>query len=67
MGTITQRKSVSGAIRYRAEIRIKRTGLPEYKESKTFGTMRTASNWLNKREQEIADNPDILLGINISQ
>lgn len=64
MGTITQRKSVSGAIRYRAEIRIKRTGLPEYKESKTFGTMRTASNWLNKREQEIADNPDILLGIN---
>lgn len=64
MGTITQRKSVSGAIRYRAEIRIKRSGLPEYKESKTFGTMRTASNWLNKREQEIADNPDILLGIN---
>ena len=64
MGTITQRKSVSGAIRYRAEIRIKRAGLPEYKESKTFGTMRTASNWLNKREQEIADNPDILLGIN---
>lgn len=63
MGTITQRKSVSGAIRYRAEIRIKRSGLPEYKESKTFGTMRTASNWLNKREQEIADNPDILLGI----
>lgn len=64
MGTITQRKSVSGVIRYRAEIRIKRSGLPEYKESKTFGTMRTASNWLNKREQEIADNPDILLGIN---
>ena len=63
MGTITQRKSVSCAIRYRAEIRIKRSGLPEYKESKTFGTMRTASNWLNKREQEIADNPDILLGI----
>ena len=63
MGTITQRKSVSGVIRYRAEIRIKRSGLPEYKESKTFGTMRTASNWLNKREQEIADNPDILLGI----
>lgn len=63
MGTITQRKSVSGVIRYRAEIRIRRTGLPEYKESKTFGTMRTASNWLNKREQEIADNPDILLGI----
>lgn len=64
MGTITQRKSVSGVIRYRAEIRIKRSGLPEYRESKTFGTMRTASNWLNKREQEIIDNPDILLGIN---
>lgn len=65
MGSITQRKSVGGTIRYRAEIRIKRAGFPEYKESKTFGTMRTASNWINKREQEIEDNPDILLGINI--
>ena len=64
MGSITQRKSVAGTIRYRAEIRIKRAGFPEYKESKTFGTMRTASNWINKREQEIENNPDILLGIN---
>lgn len=64
MGSISQRKSVSGAIRYRAEIRIKRIGFPEYKESKTFGTMRTATNWINKREQEIENNPDILLGVN---
>jgi len=64
MGSISQRKSVSGAIRYRAEIRIKRVGFPEYKESKTFGTMRTATNWINKREQEIENNPDILLGVN---
>ena len=61
MGTISQRNLKDGTIRYRAEIRINRQGTI-YKESKTFATMRTASNWLKKREAEIQDNPDILNG-----
>ncbi|SPL71768.1 tyrosine-type recombinase/integrase [Acinetobacter stercoris] len=61
MGSISQRKLADGTIRYRAEIRINRQGTI-YKESKTFATMRTASNWLKKREAEIQDNPEILLG-----
>lgn len=61
MGTISQRKLTDGTIRYRAEIRINRQGVI-YKESKTFATMRTASNWLKKREAEIEDNPEIIKG-----
>lgn len=62
MGTITQRKLVDGSIRYRAEIRINRKDLPIYKESKTFGSKKVAANWLAKREVEIEENPEILLG-----
>jgi len=62
MGSVTQRKLASGVIRFRAEIRIKRKDYPEYKESKTFGTKRVAENWVKKREQEIDENPSILLG-----
>lgn len=63
MGTITQRKLANGTVRFRAEIRIKRSGYPEYKESKTFGTKRTAENWLKTREAEIENNPKILFGV----
>ena len=62
MGTITQRKLVNGAIRFRAEIRINRKDLPAYKESKTFGSKRVAANWLVQREAEIEQNPEILFG-----
>jgi len=62
MGTITTRKLSDGTVRYRAEIRIKRKDYPEFKESKTFGTRRTAENWIKKRESEIDENTDILLG-----
>lgn len=62
MGSIRSRKLADGTTRFRAEIRIKRKDFPEYKESKTFGTQRTAENWLKKREAEISENPDILLG-----
>ena len=43
MGTIAQRKLVNGTIRYRAEIRINRKGLPVYKESQTFGSKKIAA------------------------
>lgn len=61
MGTISERKLKDGTVRYRAEIRINRQGVV-YKESKTFSTARTASNWLKKREGEIESNPDIITG-----
>lgn len=62
MGSVTQRKLASGTVRFRAEIRIKRKDHPEYKESKTFGTKKTAENWIKKRELEIEENPNILHG-----
>lgn len=62
MGTVSQRKLADGTLRYRAEIRINRSGFPAYKESKTFGALRLAKLWLAKREAEIEENPEILLG-----
>lgn len=62
MGTIAQRKLVNGTIRYRAEIRINRKGLPIYKESQTFGSKKIAAGWIAKREAEIENNPEILFG-----
>ncbi len=62
MGTISQRKLVDGTIRFRAEIRISRKGFANFKESKTFSSMRLAQKWLAMREEEIEENPDILLG-----
>ena len=62
MGTISQRKLADGTIRFRAEIRISRKGFANFKESKTFSSMRLAQKWLAVREEEIEENPDILLG-----
>lgn len=62
MGTIAQRKLKDGTIRYRAEIRINKKGVPVFKESQTFGTKRAAANWIGKREAEIDENPGILFG-----
>ncbi len=62
MGTISQRKLADGTIRFRAEIRISRKGFANFKESKTFSSMRLAQKWLVMREEEIEENPDILLG-----
>lgn len=61
MGTVTSRELANGTIKYRAEIRINRKGLPSYKESKTFASKKIAKNWLIKREAEIEHNPEILL------
>lgn len=62
MGTISQRKLKNGAMRFRAEIRINKKGLPTFKESQTFSTKRLAVSWLTKREAEIEARPDILFG-----
>ena len=61
MGTVTSRQLTDGTIKYRAEIRINRKGLPPYKESKTFASKKVAKTWLVKREAEIEENPEILL------
>ncbi|MFW1957605.1 tyrosine-type recombinase/integrase [Acinetobacter guillouiae] len=62
MGTITARKGADGKINYRAAIRINRKGFPAFSDSKTFHSKKMAENWIKKREVEIQDNPDILLG-----
>ncbi|WP_332604737.1 tyrosine-type recombinase/integrase [Acinetobacter sp. ESBL14] len=64
MGTVTQRQLSNGTLKFRAEIRINRQGLPSYKESKTFSSKKVAKNWLTKREAEIEQNPAILLNKN---
>ncbi|MFR9680224.1 MULTISPECIES: tyrosine-type recombinase/integrase [unclassified Acinetobacter] len=62
MGSVTARKGTDGSVSYRAAIRINRKGYPVYSESKTFHSKKMAENWLKKREVEIQENPDILLG-----
>ncbi|NNG77747.1 tyrosine-type recombinase/integrase [Acinetobacter sp. ANC 4277] len=62
MGSITVRKGADGSVNYRAAIRINRKGFPTYSESKTFHSKKLAENWLKKREVEIQESPDILLG-----
>lgn len=60
MGSIITRKAKDGSVRYRAVIRIKRTGFPVFSESRTFSTKKLAETWLKKRELEIEENPQIL-------
>ena len=60
MGTIVKRKNPSGAIVYRAQIKIDRAGYPPYSESRTFSKHALAAAWLKKREGEIESNPDLL-------
>ena len=62
MGTITKRTNPSGAVVYRAQIRIKKSGYPNFTESRTFSKKALAVEWVKKREAEIEQNPDILLG-----
>ena len=59
MGTITERTTKDGKIRYRATIRINKGGV-KYSESRTFSKQNLAQNWLKKREAEIELNPDSL-------
>ncbi|TWV80250.1 hypothetical protein CEW93_010445, partial [Moraxella sp. VT-16-12] len=57
MGTITERTTKDGKIRYRAAIRINKDGV-KYSESRTFSKKNLAQNWLKKREAEIELNPN---------
>lgn len=62
MGTITKRVNPSGTVVYRAQIRVKRRGYPDFTESRTFSKKALATEWVRRREAEIEANPDILLG-----
>lgn len=62
MATITKRTNPSGETVYRAQIRIKKVGYPNFTESKTFSKRALAVAWAKKREAEIEQNPDILFG-----
>nr|DAR31431.1 MAG TPA: Integrase [Caudoviricetes sp.] len=64
MGTITKRTNPSGAVVWRAQIRINKADMPTYSESKTFSKKSLATEWLKRREAEIEANPDLILGIN---
>lgn len=57
MGTIIERKSKDGKVRYRAAIRISSKDV-KYSESRTFSKRNLAESWLKKREAEIELNPD---------
>jgi integrase len=63
MASISSRKLKSGSIRYKAEIRINRTGFPEFYETRTFSLKSLATEWAKKREAEIERDPAILNGI----
>jgi hypothetical protein len=62
MRSVTERKGTDGKVNYRAAIRINRKGFPTFSESKIFHSKKVTENWIKKREVEIQENPDILLG-----
>ena len=53
MGTITQRKSSDGTLRYTAQIRIKSGGEIIHSEAQTFSRRALAAEWLRRREAEL--------------
>lgn len=58
MGTITQRKATDGTIRYRAQVRAKRQGYPDFHQSRTFSKKSLATEWIKRLESEIERDPD---------
>ncbi|PVZ90006.1 integrase [Serratia sp. S1B] len=63
MGTITKRTTSKGETRYRALIQVRKQDI-NFNESRTFSKKALAEAWIKKREAEIEENPDILLGKN---
>jgi len=55
MGTITERKRKDGSKGYTAQIRIKRDGVIVHTEAQTFERKQAASQWLRKRETQLAE------------
>lgn len=60
MGTITQRKTKDGKVRYRAQVRVKRQGFPDFTRSKTFSKESLAKDWIKKLEASIELDDSIL-------
>lgn len=63
MGSIRAKKLKSGKLHYYAEIRIKKTGYPPYRESANFASKKVAQSWIAKREAELQDDPKLLFGV----
>jgi integrase len=53
MATMTQRKTKTGEMRYKFEIRLKKDGVIIHQESKTFGSKSVGKEWAKKREAEL--------------
>lgn len=62
MGSITARKGADGKVNYHAAIRINRKDFLTFSESKKFHLKMLAEHCIKKREVDIQENPDILLG-----
>lgn len=62
MGTIVKRTTTTGEVRYRAQIRVKREGYPDFSESRTFSRKTLAQEWIKRRELEIERDESILAG-----
>ena len=58
MGTVTERVLSTGVKKYRAQVRMKRQGQPNFTESKTFSKRSLAEAWIKKREYELELNPE---------
>ncbi len=61
MGSITKRTSKDGKIRFKATVRVDRTGYPAFSKSKTFSKKSLAEEWIRRLESEIELNPDKVL------
>jgi integrase len=67
MGTITERVLSTGVKKYRAQVRVKRQGLPNFTESRTFSKRSLAEAWIKKREYELELDPELLISSAISK
>lgn len=56
MATIQARKRADGSTSYRAEIVIKKDGVIQHRESKTFDKARIAKDWAARREIELQES-----------
>lgn len=59
MGTIVERRTAKGDVRYRAQIQIMRDGKRVRSESKTFSQRRLAREWIRRREAELELQGDV--------
>lgn len=55
MATITPRKRRDGSIAYKAEVRVKRSGLPVYQKTQTFDRHAHAKAWAQDLEAELRE------------